>query len=250
MTSHDWFIEQRNAYVAKALDPEEEKAFADHLLRCDECRTAVAEIERDLGWLPMGVRPVPPPPGFRWRAAEAALGRSRRPRAAIWLPLAAAAVLLAAVGLRLRSVGVRLEQESRRADQLAADLARSEQALDALGDTVTVLRRAAKVLQASIEMDDHRGNLMIFADDVSHRWNVVLHGLPPAPNGEKYQFWFITSDGMVRGAELAPTGDGSLILTLGMPERGGQVLGAALSVEPLANASDTPKGKELAHLML
>ncbi|MEZ4455405.1 MAG: anti-sigma factor [Gemmatimonadales bacterium] len=249
MTSHDWFIEQRNAYVAKALDPEEEKAFADHLLRCAECRTAVAEIERDLGWLPMGVRPVPPPPGFRWRAAESALGRSRRPRAAVWLPLGGRGA--ARRGRSPAPVGRRSARTAEPSSRSTGRRSGPERTSPhGPGDTVTVLRRAAKVLQASIEMDDHRGNLMIFADDVSHRWNVVLHGLPPAPNGEKYQFWFITSDGMVRGAELAPTGDGSLILTLGMPERGGQVLGAALSVEPLANASDTPKGKELAHLML
>jgi hypothetical protein len=141
-------------------------------------------------------------------------------------------------------------RQAEEATRLANQLAQSRQALAALTDTVAILRRAARILQASIEMDDHRGNLMIFADDVTHRWNVVLHGLPPAPAGEKYQFWFICSDGMVRGAELRPTGDGSVILTLGMPPEGGQVLGAALSVEPAGNASNVPRGKELAHLML
>jgi hypothetical protein len=85
---------------------------------------------------------------------------------------------------------------------------------------------------------------------VTHRWNVVLHGLPAAPPGEKYQLWFICADGMVRGVELVPTQSGPTFVNVGMPERGGGVLGAALSVEPASNQSDVPRGKELAHLML
>jgi len=30
---------------------------------------------------------------------------------------------------------------------------------------------------------------------------VVIHDLPQLPPGERYQFWFICDDGMVRGAE-------------------------------------------------
>jgi hypothetical protein len=40
------------------------------------------------------------------------------------------------------------------------------------------------------------------------------------------------------------------MFTTGMPETGGAVLGAALTVEPLGVATGPPQGKELAHLML
>jgi hypothetical protein len=106
------------------------------------------------------------------------------------------------------------------------------------------------VLQAQVEMEGERGGLVIFADDVSHRWNVVVHGLPPAPPGGRYQFWFICADGMVRGAEVRMDRGGSMMFTTGMPETGGKVMGAALTVEPMDNGDGPPRGKALAHLML
>ena len=242
MTSHDWFIEQRTAFAARTLPTDEERLFADHLERCPECREAVARIEHDLGWLPMGVTPVAPRPGFRRRAAEAVLG-SRRGRWLPWISLAAAAVVIVAA---IATV----DRASRRERAVADRLVESERALAALNDTVAILRHAARVLQASIAMGDHQGGLVIFADSVTHRWNVVLHGMPPAPEGQRYQFWFITAEGMVKSVDLWPEGGVPVFVTLGMPPRGGAVLGAALSIEPDSNQTDQPKGKQLAHLML
>lgn len=244
MTAHDWFIEHRVDHVARLLEPEEERAFADHLPRCPECRAEVVAIEKDLGWLAMGVEPAKPPPGLRWRIARTVLGvPPRRRQRPAWIPLAAAAVLALAV-TALWQTG----RTQRR--NLAAELAEAQSRLAALEDSLSVMRQAARVLQARIEMDGHEGGLVIFADAVSHRWRVVVHGLPPAPAGEKYQFWFICSDGMVRGFELDADPARPTIVTLGMPDRGGPVLGAALSVEPVGNRTDTPKGKQLVHLML
>lgn len=243
MKTHEWFIDRRVEFATRTLEPGDERTFADHLVRCEECRREVAALERDLGMLPMAVAPVTVRPGFRWQVAAAVLGEKRRTRWTVWAPLlAAAAVVAVAVGAVQRTA----DREARLTDELN----RSRTALVALGDTVAVLRRAARILQASIQMENHSGSLLIFADDVTHRWNVVLHGLPPAPPGAKYQFWFVCEDGMVRSAELTPTGDGSVMVTLGMPETGGGVLGAALSVEPMDNSSNTPAGRELAHLML
>ena len=92
--------------------------------------------------------------------------------------------------------------------------------------------------------------MLIFADNVSHRWNVVVHGLPPAPPGEIYQFWFICSDGMVRGATVTSDPNRPVFITLGMPKGGRAVMGAALTMERTTDRAPEPKGKELAHLML
>jgi len=78
----------------------------------------------------------------------------------------------------------------------------------------------------------------------------VVHGLPAAPAGTGYQFWFICADGMVRGSAILASGAGSTMFTTGMPETGGAVLGAALTLEPLGAATGPPQGRELAHLML
>lgn len=243
MTTHDWYVEHRAAYTLRGLEPQDERRFEDHLRRCPECRGAVEELTRDLGWLPMAVRPVAPPPGFKWRAAAHALGVKSRRERLFWPALAAAAILLV-------TTGTLLYRSSRREAELGRELERSRSAVLALGDTLMVMRGAERVLQASVEMDEHRGGLLIFADATTHRWNVVLHGLPPAPAGEKYQFWFIMSDGMVQGAELKPTENGTLLVTMGMPPRGDEPLGASLSVEPMTNAGTQPRGKVLAHLML
>ena len=70
MTPHDWFIEQRTAYATRMLDPADERAFAEHLRGCEECRTEVAAIEREFAWLPMGAAPAPLRPGLTRRILD------------------------------------------------------------------------------------------------------------------------------------------------------------------------------------
>jgi hypothetical protein len=55
---------------------------------------------------------------------------------------------------------------------------------------------------------------------------------------------------VVRGAEIDPPQAGPQMFTTGMPEGGGTVLGAALTVEPLEATDGPPQGSEFAHLML
>lgn len=242
MTAHDWYIEHRVDFVARTLDSDDEASFADHVRRCDECKAAVQIIERDLAWLPMGAPPVRPRPGFRHQIVRNVIGDSR-PAWRRWVvPTALAASLLIALGLYV--------PERRESDRLARALATRTGELMSLRDSLSVMRQAARVLQASISMNGREGGLLIFADDVSHRWNVVVHGLPPAPPGESYQFWFICADGMVRGATITSEPGKPAFLTLGMPAQGGTVMGAALTMEPKSNRSPEPRGKELAHLML
>jgi len=243
MSSHDWFVEHRAAFFARALDPEERQSFDDHLSRCEECRRELALLERDLGWLPMGVDPVGPRPGFRWRIVRTVLGGARPSPWRTWVPFGVAAAALLTAGLLLNGRAGERAALERSLDDANARLA-------ALTDSLSVMRRAAKVLQASIEMDGVRGGFLVFADSVTHRWNVVLHGLPEPEPGMTYRLWYVCSDGMVRGRDLMPVAGQPVIVTVGMPDRGGDVLGAALSVEPQSNQSDEPQGKELAHLML
>jgi Anti-sigma-K factor rskA len=240
MTAHDWYVENRAAFVSRSLEPGEERTFRDHLVRCDECAREVERLERELGWLPMGATPVAPPPGFSRRTAAEVLDRRHR-----WqrrLPLAAAAALaLAASGAAL---GARREGRA-----LREELAYHETRLAALEDTLSVLRRANMVLQTQISMDGHHGGLLIFQDAVSHRWAVIVHGLPPAPAGNKYQFWFITESGMVRSVEVDADMQRPAFMTVPMPGVAAPVKGAALTMEPVVNRSDEPKGVTLAHVV-
>lgn len=240
MTAHEWYIENRAAFVARSLEPGEERTFRDHLIRCDDCTREVARLERELGWLSMGVAPVAPPPGFARRVAAKVIDRPSRWRRR--LPLAAAAVALLAAGASLMTL--RSER-----GELQRALASREGQLAALEDTLSVLRRAHNVLQTSISMDGHQGGLLIFQDAVSHRWCVIVHGLPPAPTGSVYQFWFITESGMVRSVEVNADTQRPAFMTLPMPGVAAPVMGAALTMEPAVNRSSEPKGVTLAHVV-
>lgn len=242
---HEWYVSQREAFVVRHLEADEERLFREHLPGCDECRAEVQALERELAWLALGAAPLPPRPGLVRSLTDRVLSP---PQPAIrwrqWAPMALAASAVLAMGLgwwRARE----------RAENYQSDLALATRELAAVQDTLSILRQTTKVMHASLEMDGQRGGLIILADSVSHRWNVVVHGLPPAPAGQRYQFWFILDDGMVRGAEVAPRAGGAVVLTLGMPSNGGRVMGASLSIEPMNMPEDSPpQGKELAHLML
>jgi hypothetical protein len=239
MTPHDWYVEHRAAWVARTLEPKEERLFLDHLPRCAECTAEVAHLEREVGWLAMGATPAVPRPGLTRELADRVLRRAP-PWQRYAIPLAAAAAIALAIGLGAR--------ERSRREQLESLLADRERRLAAVEDTLSVMRSAARVVHHEIAMDGYRGGLLIFQDERSHRWNVVVHGLPAAPAGSVYQFWFVTESGMVRSVALPMDGSRPAFATVSMPETPAPVMGAALTVEPMPARSDEPQGREIAHV--
>jgi anti-sigma-K factor RskA len=239
VTPHDWYVEHRAAWIAGALEAREQRVFADHLPRCAECRAEVERLERELAWLPMAASPAAPRPGLTRQIADRVL--HGKPAWRRYIPgLAAAAALLMATGLGL--------SEHRRRAEVETLLADRTRRLAALEDTLSVIRSAARVVHHEIAMDGHRGGLLIFQDETSHRWNVVVHGLPAAPAGTVYQFWFVTESGMVKSVELPMDGNRPAFATVSMPATPAPVMGAALTVEPMPAWSDQPKGREIAHV--
>ncbi len=245
MNAHEWFLEHRIAFVSRTLEPEEERAFHEHLPACAECREAVQRLEQELAWLPMALAPVTPRPGLNRRLVSGALGeRQGLPR---WLvPVALAASVLLAVGAWFWAVGTTRAFEQ----QLAAEREDLVRELAQARDTLNIIREAAVVRHASISMGEKKGGLVIFADERTHRWNVVVYGLPATPAGEKCQFWFITESGMVRSVEVPTDGRTPAFLTLPMPPNARHVMGAALTMEQAGSDGPAPAGTELVHLML
>jgi hypothetical protein len=239
MNPHEWYVENRAAFVARSLEPDEERVYRDHLVHCTECAAEVETLELDLAWLPMGVTPVAPDPGLSRRIAGTILDRPNTWRRRVPYALAAATLFLAVgLGMRGRAEGTRLRS-------LLAD---TQGRMMALEDTLSVLRSANQVAQIPISMEGRHGGLLIFQDASSHRWCVIVHGLPPAPAGNVYQFWFITETGMVRSVEVNADTSRPAFLTLPMPPVPAPVMGAALTVEPAVSRSSEPEGPQLAHV--
>lgn len=245
MTGHDWFVEHRTDFVSRSLEAEEERSFRAHLAGCDECRDAIRRLEEELAWLPMGLAPEPPRPDLTRQLVTGALGERRgMPRWLLPAALAASLVLAASAWFwALRAV-------SSFESELLRERAELVQQLELARDTLGIIRQAAVVRHASISMGGKQGGLVIFADARTHRWNVVVYGLPATGANEVCQFWFITEAGMVRGVEVKSDGRSPTMLTLPMPPGAGTVMGAALTVEPPGSSGPTPSGVELAHLML
>jgi hypothetical protein len=241
MRAHDWFTEHLPDYVARALEPGDDALFRDHLARCEECRAAVLQLEHELAWLPMATTPVPPRPGFVRRVVDAVTHPPRRRWMMAW-PIAAAAGLLLAFGTWF--------YDRARIADLRSQLHQIELALGAARDSLTVALGTDRVVQASIELEGHRGGMLILAEETTHRWKVVVHGIPRAKQGERYTFWFITGDGMVQGAEVVCDENTPAILLLDMPPGATDIRGGALTIELADGDPTVPSGRELAHLEL
>ena len=141
MNPHDWYVENRAAFVARSLERNEERLYRDHLLHCEECAAEVNRLERDLAWLPMGVVPVTPASGLSRRVAGTILDRPGRWGRTAPYGVAAAALILA-LGLGYHN--------GRERETLRARLADRETRMTALQDTLSVLRSAHQVLQIPI----------------------------------------------------------------------------------------------------
>ena len=79
MTAHDWYVENRAAFVARSLEPGEERTFRDHLVALRGVhRGRSRRLERELAWLPMGVAAGGARPGIlppRW-PPRSSIGRA------------------------------------------------------------------------------------------------------------------------------------------------------------------------------
>jgi hypothetical protein len=245
MTPHEWFIEHRTAFVIRTLEADEERSFREHLTGCAECRAEVERADRELAWLPMGVSPATPRPGLTRALVDGALGT--RHAAPAWLvPLALAASLLISVGSWYWAWSMVRGFE----DDVSIERAHLARELAMTRDTLGIIRQAGMVRHADITMGEHKGGLIIFADTGTHRWNVMVYGLPAPRAGQVCQFWFITDSGMVKSVPVETRIGEPVFLTLGMPSAPGRVMGAALTVETVGSSNPAPQGPQLAHLML
>jgi hypothetical protein len=153
--------------------------------------------------------------------------------------LAAAAVVAAGLAVE-RWTGV--VARDRQIEQLRVQLVRGENRLAATLDTLSSIRRANRVLQAQLLVGGSRATVVVFEEEQRHQWTVVVHGLPPAPAGERYALWWVCEKGMRQGAAL-PAGQGAVVLVIAKPTDLGAVLSASLTQESESMVGGMPTSK-------
>ena len=190
-------------------------------------------------WMGMSARPRTPPPGLKSRVLARAGAAGARPR---W-PLALAAGLLLAAG----GLGYWGWTESQ---QLASTRGQLTEAIAAYRDTLSLLRSpGTRVINIPVSTNGQVGAVTIFADTMTHRWLVTCHHLATNQPGQVYQLWFITTTGMVTASVIHVSGSAPMVEALEMPKGAGDVMGAAMSIEP-GKGSPAPTGPMVFHYML
>ena len=201
----------------------------------------------------------------RVRAAAPPAPRVARRRLGWRTPLAAAAALLLAV-LGYREIGFRAER-ARTGATLAAlrhavtaregELAAANAALSAREGDVAALRAALAAAEASLAVVQQRGLSLVSLRETgdappaeghlllsppSGRALFYAFGLPPVAADKVYELWWITEkDGPVRAAIFHPDAQGLGRVEATLPDGGGAVQAAAVTVEA-AGGVPKPQG--------
>jgi anti-sigma-K factor RskA len=183
----DGIHELAAAHALDALDPDERRAFEEHLASCERCRAEVAELQEAAAALAYGVDAAEPPPRLRERLLERAraeregvvvpLRRRRIERALAYAALPAAAAA-AGFGIWAGVLHDRLDRERQDAAAVAAILSDP---------------RAARV-----QLRGGAGELVVGRD---RRGVLVVRRLPPPPSSKTYEAWVI-ADGRTEPAGL------------------------------------------------
>jgi hypothetical protein len=204
------------AYALGVLDSDECRALEAHLAGCPGCRAELIRYEATVGELGFGATPVPPRPELRAtllsesRASAppsipTSLHRRRVPAA--WLGVAAAIALIsiAILGVLLvRTVGER------------DDAAHAEQEIaEYLSDGGT-LSPLLPDTGAPASVAPGHGTLAV-APDQSQAM-LIVHGLTPSGDGQRYMAWAERDGTRVRLGELPVNAEGVGWLVLAAPE--------------------------------
>ncbi len=190
-------------YALDALDPDERRAYEEHLAGCSRCQDELASFWQTTEALAVAATGAEPSAELRERILADA--RSERqvvvpfePRRRSLAPVLGAAAAVAAV-IAL-AVGLW-------AMQVSSDLDDARSALDRERAAAAVL---ADPSARTVALQTGDGQLVV-ADD--GRAALVLHELGPAPAGKTYELW-VVADGTPTPAGLFPGRDGPDVVAL------------------------------------
>lgn len=177
-------------YALDALDPEERRAYEDHLEECERCQDELGSFWETTEALAVAASGPVPGDALRGRILAAARAEPQNvvpfesPRARVVPALAAVAAVAAVVAL---AVGLW-------ATRLSGDLDDTRLALERERATAAVL---ADPDARTVALQAGQGRLVVSPGGNAV---LVLDGLDPAPAGKTYEAWIID------GGEAAPAG--------------------------------------------
>ena len=203
-------------YAMDALDPNEERAFEEHLASCEACREELASLREATAALAYGAAGPAPPAELKLRILEQAKAErpnvvSLPPRRSWTTPLAAAAAIAAAVAI---GVGVWAATRPTTNDAFTSVLAKPGAQIVPMGD---------------------RGTLAVAPDGTA----AIALTVPRAPEGKTYEAWVIR-DGAAKRAGLF---SGTTVLRIQRPVKPGSVVAVTLE---RSGGVDQPTTKPLA----
>jgi anti-sigma factor RsiW len=205
------------AYALHALDPDDERAYEEHLARCPACRAELSELQETASALAYSTEAPPPPPALRDRIlAEARAERSNvvplRPRRRL---LAATTAVAAAAAVAAIALGL-----------WAASLSRS------LDEKTEALRVLADPGSRTIGLSGAEGRLVVTPTGEAA---LVVGDLDGAPAGKAYEAWVIAGD-QPEPAGLFDGQDERDVLRLDRPVPNGATVAVTLEDERGADA--------------
>jgi anti-sigma-K factor RskA len=203
-------------YALDALDPNEERAFEEHLASCEACREELASLREATAGLAYGAVGPAPPPELKVRILEHA--KAERPnvvslpqRRSWTAPLASVAAVAAAVAI---GVGVWAATRPATNDAFTSVLAKPGAQLMPMGD---------------------RGTLAVAPDGTA----AIALTVPRAPEGKTYEAWVMTKS----AAKRAGLFSGATVLRIQQPVKPGSVVAVTLE---RSGGVDQPTSKPLA----
>jgi anti-sigma-K factor RskA len=248
--THEQLRESTAAYALGALDGEDRVALEEHLPQCADCRAEVdsyRDVAASLAHAgPPASLPLETRAGIRQRLLDRASGsrevslpevrRARQPdgprrsltKALGWLAAAAALVIAIAAGIAYQSQRTDVARlESQLAEALRANAARDSALLALLGPEVHVV---------SLSQPDRQPSARVFWNHTRNAFIVTAFDLPPAPPGQTYQLWAIsTGQAPASMGTFRPDAAGRATVVLPVPEaiaRAGFIDDCALTLEP------------------
>lgn len=197
---------EADEYALGVLDPDAQRAFAQHALACDECRARILDAQRLIALLALAPPVQAPPPGLRRRVLRAARARRSRAllsRVARLSPAAAALVAAAAAVVSIAGViSLRGQVESLR-DENALLQSKVDDALSQRFEIVALTNRLsqaeASAWEARYESQLDRDMLMAVLSPDSQTAEVisVADGFTPVGrliwDGQQQRLWFVAS---------------------------------------------------------